>query len=60
MTDNSSEESKISEYSLESSQQNQSEVKDTGSNTETTGPTDKVREKASEKSESEDKSNDPA
>ena len=60
MSDNSSEESNNSQKDLESSQENQKEVGDAGSNPETSGPTDKVREEAFEEADTEEKSNDPA
>ena len=60
MSDNSSEESNSSQKDLESSQENQNEVGDAGSNPETSGPTDKVREEAFEDAETEEKSNEPA
>ena len=60
MSDNSSEESNNSQKDLESSQENQKEVGDAGSNPETSGPTDKVREEAFEEADTEEKSNEPA
>ena len=60
MSNNSSDESNNSDKDLESSQENQNDVGDAGSNPETSGPTDKVREEAFEEADTEDKSNEPA
>lgn len=60
MSNNSSDESNNTDKDLESSQENQSDVGDAGSNPETSGPTDKVREEAFEEADTEDKSNEPA
>ncbi len=60
MSNNSSDESNNNDKDLESSQENQSDVGDAGSNPETSGPTDKVREEAFEEADTEDKSNEPA
>jgi hypothetical protein len=60
MSNSSSEESNNSKDNLESSQENQSDVGDAGSDPETSGPTDKVREEAFEESDTEDKSSEPA
>ena len=60
MSNNSSDESNKNDKDLESSQENQSDVGDAGSNPETSGPTDKVREEAFEEADTEDKSNEPA
>ena len=60
MSNNSSDESNNTDKDLESSQENQRDVGDAGSNPETSGPTDKVREEAFEEADTEDKSNEPA
>ena len=60
MSNKSSDESNNTDKDLESSQENQNDVGDAGSNPETSGPTDKVREEAFEEADTEDKSNEPA
>ncbi|HYF98942.1 MAG TPA: hypothetical protein VD815_02510 [Candidatus Saccharimonadales bacterium] len=60
MSKNSSDESNKADKDLESSQENQNDVGDAGSNPETSGPTDKVREEAFEDADTEDKSSEPA